>query len=144
MSYITKRPEGAPDWIPAAVLCRVRDSRTDKWSTDYIKTFDQTNQRCHFIGEDDNWLEAEPIEAWLPKEGEIVAAWDCDDTRFLITVYKSKAKTVGHFTDGWGGCYDNISPIDHVARLVYPDGRIIDCACDVEELKRRVGEGNWL
>jgi len=29
-------------------------------------------------------------------------------------------------------------------RLVYPDGRIIDCACDVETLKQRVVDGNWL
>jgi len=140
MSYITKRPEGAPSWVPAAVLCRVRDETTSNWQQRYIINYDGTRTMIPRYYIDDNsfwWRYAEPIEAWQPAEGEIVAAWENDYPGFCISKFIAET-TPGSFMT------ELSYPVDHIARLVYPDGRVIDCTCDVETLHQRVGEGNWI
>lgn len=140
MTYITKCQDGAPEWIGPMVLCKVRDNKdAEPRNTRYIKMMTRDNL---FVDEKDSfWPFAEPVEAWQPQEGDIVAAWDDGQTAFCIAKYKCKTE-IGRYKTNW---YVN-SPAtwQHVARLVYPDGRVIDCACDVEELKRRTGEGNWI
>lgn len=146
MNYITKRADGAPGWMPAAVLCRVRDKEHETWKKRYINDYADNGDGCDTVYRDTEaewWRYAEPIESWQPQDGEIVAAWDNDDSGacFIVSRFIQNDGKEFELSD-----YEGVGSFNwnHVARLVYSDGRIIDCACSVDELKKRVGEGNWL
>jgi len=143
MSFRTAKPDDdSPGWFKLGIICSVknhghkepiRDNAIIVWFNDN-----------HFIDEYGNyWDEAKPCDFWEPLENEIVACFGFGNaiesmSYPMVGVYR--ASDNGHHIIRCCSVYEMIK-CDNVARLQYPDHRVIDCACTVEELKKRT---DWI
>ena len=134
MSHKIEKPEGASEWFVPGIRCRVWEI-TDPHEIEIpIVWFDK--EAGLFMDIDGSlWSHATPIEQWEPKEGEYCAFWDGGDSElFVIAEYRRPncptTPTNMRYMTEFGRWYD------HVARI-----KGIDCACSLEELKKRT---DWL
>lgn len=135
--YSMEEIKNAPAWFTPGIICQVTNSNNPLLiATTTTIVWYKDDRFIDIYG--NRWSYAEPIESWFPKVGEVCAFWDSDDATprncFIIAPFYDYVVECGFRFKGstrW----------QHVARLSNPDGRVIDCACSIEELKRRT---DWL
>jgi len=118
---------GMPEWFQQGIVCKVRNNSGEAWSHPrQMLYFKPGNTYAFHDCNGSIWRFAEPVEAWEPQEGEWVVPYD--DPRETIMIIKYQGKSGRMHVDSAGKGWD------HAARLQYPDGRVIDCACSLKEL----------
>jgi len=135
MRYKVEPIPGMPDWLKLGIWCRVRNYTKAPWKFPVQLTgvLEEYGKMCFLDLHGNVWRYAEPVEEWEPQLGEYCAFFNSNESAVIILKYGFRDDlNEGHRPSNQGAsCWR------HVARLQYPDGRLINCICSVKELLER-------